>query len=244
MASKAFKDLTSAEEIKVYLDNAFRYTRDYVYHYTSLENVLNIFYSKELWFSSFDKTNDRIEKNFVTNLVSQKYFFSLMRTKIENFGMWAMYGGLTKKPEDPLESIYVKIEFPVSLLKEFIKQNNLSASLVAYTWQCKKPKDGKTVIFYGNHTNNKGITIDKKILSGYIKDTAWKYEQELRIWSDKKEVPVDEKFLKQLKIFPSPLYSIKACKEALVKDPRYTDIEKILSKALTKNDYEDTYISQ
>ena len=105
---KAFKDLETAEELKNYLNHSFAYVKKSVFHYTSLDSLLCIFTDRRLKFSAFDKTNDVIEEKFVDPRIRNKRYLCFMRTMLENFGMWAMYGGLTKTPSN-LKNTYIKI---------------------------------------------------------------------------------------------------------------------------------------
>lgn len=66
MAAKAFRDLSTAEELRDYLDRPLDHVRGSVFHYTSLEAVLCIYSQRTLRFSSFERTNDRAEAAFVS----------------------------------------------------------------------------------------------------------------------------------------------------------------------------------
>ena len=202
---KAFKDLETAEELKNYLDHSFAYVRKSVFHYTSLDALLCIFTDRRLKFSAFDKTNDLIEEKFVDPGIRNKRYLCFMRTMLENFGMWAMYGGLTKTPSN-LKNTYIKIEIPVTELKKFIEEKNLKANLIAYTNLLNTEK--KHIYKCGALQNSKNIDLDSAELSGYIKDNAWEYEKELRIWSNNEYESLKEEFLKSWKIIPSPLISV------------------------------------
>lgn len=244
MASKAFSELTTAEELKAYLDKPLSHMKYSVFHYTSLYSLLEIFSGKKLKFSQFDKTNDKIEANFVNDETKKKYFFCLLRSMEENFGMWAMYGGLTKgNSDEPLKNICVKIEFDVKQLKKFMAEKKLKATAVAYT-QIIGNNDNN-IFFCGTVTNKKGISLSKNrdILSGYVKDNAWKYEKEMRLWSESEFVDLSDEFMKSLKIIPSPISSIEEC-ENLIKKSKYKDILEAIHPQFEQNKYQGLYVKK
>lgn len=244
MAQKAFSSLKSAEEIRKYLDKPLWHMRHSVFHYTSLKSLLEIFKGGKLKFSRFDRTNDKIEADFVSEETKKKFFFCLMRTMEENFGMWAMYGGLTKERRDSLlEDICVKIEFDVKNLRSLIKEKNLSATTVAYTQIVGMEMDKGHIFFCGSCKNTNGIQLDGdgKILSGYIKDIAWKYEKEMRLWSRTEYVDLPCEFLKSLKIIPSPVSSVAECKSA-IKKSEYKNLLGEIESLFVENKYNGLYL--
>ena len=246
MAVKAFSNLTTAEELKAYLDRPLSYMRYSVFHYTSLYVLLEIFSGKKLKFSQFDKTNDKIEADFVNDETKKKYFFCLLRSMEESFGMWAMYGGLTKgESSDALKNICVKIEFDVKQLRKFINEKKLKATAVAYTHivGCKEGK--KSIFSCGTVTNKNGISLqqNRDILSGYVKDNAWKYEREMRLWSESEFVDLTDEFIKSLKIIPSPVSSIEEC-ENLIEKSKYKDMLESIRPQFVKNKYQGLYIEK
>lgn len=246
MPHKAFSDLESAEELISYLNKPLMHMRYSVFHYTSLESLLKIFRGKKLKFSHFDTTNDKIEADFVTEETKKKRFFCLMRSMEENFGMWAMYGGLTKSPDTTsLKDICVKIEFNVTELKAFIKEKNLKATAVAYTQIVTKKTKLNNIYSCGSCTNKKGISLyeNREQLSGYIKDNAWKYEHEMRLWSENEFVDLSDAFLASLKIIPSPVSSVDECKN-LIKESEYKDLLDVITPLFVENKYEGTYLTK
>lgn len=237
-----FADIKTAKELKGYLEKqAFHFNRKSVFHYTNLESLLEIIKSKKLKFSTFEKTNDVIEDEFINDSIRKKFYFCFMRSMQENFGMWAMYGGITDNQEKNLRNTYVKIEFDVKELRKIVKKNNIQASLVAYTDMVKADDDNSYgIISCGDCINKNKITVDKKgILSGYIKDNAWKYEKELRLWSDNEFVSIEE-IISSIKIIPSPMVSLKKFKE-LIKNSNYSAYLKTLELCTVKNNYEGKY---
>lgn len=238
--NKAFSNLTTVKELQEYLDEPFHYINKTVAHYTSLDSLLYILSDRRLKFSCFEKTNDVIECDFVSEETKKKRFFCMMGSAEENFGMWAMYGGLASKTSetDKLKSTYVKIKIPVSAVKSFIKKNDLRANAVAYT-RLLEDKDIKNPLYYfGNRTNRNSINLDKEALSGYVKDVAWKYEREIRIWSESEYVSIDDNFINNLEVFPSPIITYSDCKKLIQSHSRYGKIQNVIEKILKPNKYE------
>ena len=232
-----FSDFKTPEDLKDYLDKPFHHIRQSVFHYTNLNALVQIFNGKKLKASTFEKTNDILEEDFLIEEVKQKKFMCFMKTRIDNYGMWAMYGGLkNEKGENPkLEDFCVKIEFPVDMIKKFIENHNLKANLIAYTDFHSERK----IYFCGTVTNSKKINLDKKVLSGYVKDVIWKNEEELRIWFNNDFEEVDDEFLSSLKIIPNPLYTVEDYKKIL----RQNNVsEELINKMIfEENKYYNTY---
>ena len=169
-----------------------------------------------------------------------------MGSSEENFGMWAMYGGLAAKPTETeklneiLKNRFVKIKIPVSSLKKFVNEEKLHASAVAYTKLSAPSIPEKMLCFFGSRSN-KNIPFDKNILSGYIKDVAWKYEHEIRIWSESEYVHISDDFINSLEVFPSPIITLDECRNLLKKDKRYQNVESILDNILKENRYQGSF---
>ena len=234
-----FSDFKTPEDLKKYLEKPFHHTTRSVFHYTNLNALVQIFNGKKLKASTFEKTNDILEEDFLIEEVKQKKFMCFMKTRIDNYGMWAMYGGLkNEKGENPkLEDFCVKIEFPVDMLKKFIKNHNLKANLIAYT-DFDSDRNEK-IYFCGTVTNSQNINLDKELLSGYVKDVIWKNEEELRIWFNNDFEEIDDEFLSSLKIIPNPLYTVEDYKKIL----RQNNVsEELINKMnFEKNIYYNTY---
>ena len=224
-----FDQIETPDELKLYLDSPFVYksTVKCFYHYTTLDSLAEIIHGSSLKFSSLATMNDILEENVFGKYCNEK-FFCLMVSKTENFGMWAMYGGLTKTKEEidrNPKAINVKICFPASTLKKLCEQG-VRAHLVAYADFAGAYKDSETedankgyLYRCGTKKTSQFFNCDKEQFAGYLKDLAWRYESELRLCL-KKENPNDNKpstklfapdFLKDLKVVPSPLISKEEC---------------------------------
>ena len=222
------KNLKTIDDIKSFLENNYNNKSwSCAYHYTTLYSLFCILKEKSLKLSSFKKSNDVIEYQFVQNL--KKYFFCLSRGQKNNFdniGMWAMYGHLKDKTNDNdileyAKKIGIKIYFPKKELIEFIKSKNLKIVLIGYT-SFLSNLDNK--IYIGSYSTEKKFPIDKS-LAGYLKDNSWSYEKEIRIYvepdkcdnydkeRDFGKINLSEQLIKVLKFYPSPLYSGEECNE-------------------------------
>lgn len=243
---KAFSDLTDTQELKDYLDRPLDHARGTVSHYTRLTSLLSILQSGTIRCSSFENTNDRLEYNLISDAVRERGFVSLARSSEESFGMWAMYGGLGKERNSgrTLKDIWVKISFRVDSLRRFVQEGSVRASMVAYTSLTPQfsgaDRDARRVYFCGSVKNTKGIALDWSILSGYIKDSAWKYEQELHLWSKGKVISLDDGLLDSMQVTPSPLCRVKDC-IALVEQSTFSSLLPRLRPMLTESRYAGCY---
>lgn len=248
--AKSFSGLQTAQELKERLDNPFRYIRKHVSHYTNLDALLSILSGKKLKFSHFAKTNDPLEYIIMHEETRKKRIFCVMGSSEENFGMWAMYGGLaakavagTEKLDEILKNTFVKIKIPVPSLKAFVTKAGLHASAVAYTKLAGTPMPEKMLCFFGSKSNT-NIPFDRSILSGYIKDVAWKYEHEIRIWSESEFVSVDDAFIHSLEVFPSPVITLDECRKLLERDGRYSNVKSTLDAILKENRYQGCFFKK
>lgn len=225
---KAFHKISSNKDLVNYLDNPFNAPKRLrrVYHYTTLNTLIEICKNGTLNFSPLELMNDRLESEFFGEHCTKK-FACFMYSQKESFAMWSMYGGgLKKNATLSPEEIGVKIELPIKNLKRIADHNGITARLVAYTnflnLTKEKSKEHKHPIYWCGRvrtTKNDEITLDKKMLAGYIKDSAWNYESELRLCiedSDKTAKtlkPMGESFFEGMKVYPSPLVSKTDCED-------------------------------
>ena len=174
-----------------------------------------------------DKMNDKFEKDLFRSCTD--FFMCLSKgteDEMENFGMWAMYGNLNTKVEHPsakdASQIGVKICFPKETLNLMRSENkNLTLHSVAYAKIIENYENPANVKAYVGSSS--GIPLedfDKEKLSGFVKDTAGKYENEMRfrikrtnerMTDERKSVEFSEEVFSQLKIYPSPIYSAEEC---------------------------------
>lgn len=198
------------------------------YHYTNLSSLFYILNSKSLKFSSMEVMNDVFEKKLFSGC--KDLFFCLSKNTLvkENFGMWAMYGKLSSKVPavpDNAENIGVKIFFPKFVLDELCKTKSLNLHSVAYTNLRENYKDGSLKKYIiGTQTVKKEIEFHIKDFSGYLKDSAWSYENELRlrirnfdVMKESCSVELSDKLISKLIVYPSPYYSADECRDILIK---------------------------
>lgn len=211
-------DIKDTETLLSYLKNPAGGLRS-AYHYTNLESLYQIFSNKTLRFSRMSKMNDYFEREFFCN--DHDFFFCLSKSKEdenENFGMWAMYGNLNSKKNKEAKNIGVKIYFPKGTLKQICNENkNLYIYSVAYT---NLIDNYRNLNDFTIHVDSYDATIkdfNKEQCSGFLKDTAWRYENEMRLRipatteniTDKtKDISISDKILQNLKVYPSPIYDV------------------------------------
>lgn len=143
------------------------------------------------------------------------------------------------------KTLGVKIQFSKKVIDNLRNDLGLSFYKVGYV-----DLFSDTSIVYNGEKNTKfHINIKNKILAGYIKDNAWKYEKEFRLRKSVIEnddnnfidIPISDEILKQLIVYPNPLSSVEECRKIF--NDLNSDIEK--SKIIPyfeKNKYENTYI--
>lgn len=218
------KDIKDTESLLSYLQNPAEGFRS-AYHYTSLEALYQICSNKTLRFSRMKKMNDEFEQVlFCTN---RDFFFCLSKgvdEEKDNFGLWAMYGKLNVKKSNKAEDIGVKIYFPSSTIKQIrIENKSLIQHHIAYTDLIDNyDKPTNREIYVGSHSTEIN-DFDKDKCSGFIKDVAWRYENEMRLRiagdseriTDKtKDIPISDEILSSLKVYPSPLYTLDEVEKA------------------------------
>ena len=81
-----FSDFKTPEELKDYLEKPFHYTTRSVFHYINLNALVQIFNEKKLKASTFEKTNDILEENFLIEEVKQKKVYVFYENK--NRQLW------------------------------------------------------------------------------------------------------------------------------------------------------------
>lgn len=239
-----FENITTPEELKSHLNAPYvNMVSNNMYHYTSLETLYKIFKNKTIRFSRLKIMNDVIESNFASDCLD--YFFCLSKEPYgtECFGMWAMYGNL-KENNKPLvaDKIGVKIQFPKTVIENLRNEDALSFHSVTYLNQISRN------LYLGTMTNNNTVQIQKEILSGYVKDVCWKYENEYRLrrkfdsscTGDFLDIPISESLLKELIIYPSPVYTVESCKRLfseLGEKSGFTSVRPVFKKNIYEGKY-------
>lgn len=197
------------------------------YHYTTLESLSKIVKNKSLKLSGLRTMNDGFEMRLYGNC--HDLFFCLSKSSIskESFGMWAMYGKLRTKEKDEMNpnNIGVKICFPKNSIDEICRINSLVMHSVAYA-DLRTDYQGNPLkkVTIGSQTTSAEIKLDLDNLEGYIKDSAWAYENEIRLRKKNEDVLKDDDIISltddiisQLIVYPSPRYEADTCKKILGK---------------------------
>lgn len=227
-----FSKITSIDDLIAYLDDAqlrLKY-RKYFYHYTKLDNVIKIFKSRTWHLGNAKHMNDLLEYGNGDKERWGNIFFSSFMTDVkESIGMWSMYsqpwekGILLVIPKkevqnwiknvDEILEISCKDYKPTGKSVKISADNKLFLSSVAYS-NCDNPEaEEKNTWSTVVNTEIKGAAHIPE-LTGYIKDSAWDYEREIRIKAtleaghgfQRTAIEVPERLLASIEIIAGPLF--------------------------------------
>ena len=173
----------------------------YLCHYTSLKAAVSIIKTKRWYLGSPLNMNDGLELAHAGKEVWKKIFFaSFMYEPQESIAMWSMYaqpwndGVMIRIPVEMFKKWYKDGKCVISTANPETKNTNLddisnysrlSFHAVAYTnAESKRPNEEEELLCGGqkNFILKKVISTPK--LVGYIKDSAWSYENEYRLRVD------------------------------------------------------------
>lgn len=201
-----FGKIDSAKGLVRYLDDFSARTKNYkyIYHYTSLRNLIKILSGGFWHLANAKDMNDQLEYQLGDSSKWKRiYFASFMMDSKESIGMWSMYA-------QPWET-GVKITLPISAVRKWIKEKphlyalkkdttgnfnfaaplepisdakvdlKLSAVVYSNADSLETPDQGEYLSW--SHSTNTIIKHVHKFpeLTGYIKDKAWDYEKEIRL---------------------------------------------------------------
>ena len=195
-----FKDINTEQDLISYLNDVSERLnkRKYIYHYTTVQKCAKIFISKKWHLCNAKCMNDQLEyRNGDSDRWKNVFFASFMSDADESIGMWSMYGS-------PWED-GVQIAIPVKEARDWIKEvscieeiscrdfrptgnkiecdsnNRVFLSSVIYS-NCDNPAGEDDKITWSTVENkNFPNASHNKLLTGYVKDSAWDYEKEIRI---------------------------------------------------------------
>lgn len=234
-----FENIKNYSELTDYLSDSVQRLKNikHVCHYTKLSAITSILNSGYWYFSNPEKMNDLFEfKKFKDKSAWKRIFFaSFMAEQGESVAMWSMYA-------QPWEE-GVKVSIPIEAFKEWVESIKEVYPIVA---KAKKGTpfpiteapisivrvayadiDSSVMCIKCAEKENKtfGDPYCYPSLAGYIKDTAWDYEKEIRLRVDWPEdssfenvaVKVPESVLSKIEICKGPRYSGK---EILTSLPR------------------------
>lgn len=227
-----FAKITNIDDMIAYLDDSARRLekRSSIYHYTRLERVVDIFKS-ELWhLGNASCMNDMLEFNNGDSKRWENIFFASFMTDVkENIGMWSMYaqpwedGVLIEIPKDVFRGwingtreileVSCKNFQPTGKSVNVDDKNKLFLSSVAYSNCDNVELEEKTTWSNVTNRNIKGVSHIPE-LTGYIKDSAWDYEREIRIKATLAEghgfqrvaIKVTRDVLDSMRIVAGPLF--------------------------------------
>ena len=233
-----FSKIETAKGLVMYLDDFSARTKNYnyIYHYTSLRNLIKILRGGYWHLANAKDMNDQLEyQHGDPDVWKQIYFASFMMDSKESIGMWSMYA-------QPWET-GVKIALPISSVKKwirgtsslhtlkknangnfiFVSQLQLSdihadlklSSVVYSNADSLESRDQDECLSWSRSTN----TMIKRAyefpeLIGYIKDKAWDYEKEIRLKVvmppeynfDRIAIKVSQDLIDSMIITSSPLF--------------------------------------
>lgn len=260
-----FEDISTEIELIKYLDNSTERLkeRNYIYHYTTLNRCIDIFKSKKWFLSNAQCMNDVLEyNNGDVEKWRNLFFASFMSDADESIGMWSMYS-------QPWED-GVQIAIPVSKAKDWMKaiseiwevdcktfkiteshvkcnsENRVFLSSVAYC-NCDNPAGEPEKITWSTAKNTKLRNASHASnLTGYVKDSAWDYEKEIRIKASfentnnflKVAIDIPDYVLDSIIITASPLFkgSLKERLEREIERSYTTEVSLFTNRLkLTRN---------
>ncbi|MFQ7108088.1 MAG: DUF2971 domain-containing protein [Neglectibacter timonensis] len=231
----SFSGITSVSELIAYLDDSSKRLEKckFLYHYTSLGRVIDIYKGRKWHLANAKCMNDQLEySNGDADRWENIFFASFMVNVKENIGMWSMYaqpwkdGVLLKIPKDNFEIWIEKTkelyeiscsDFQPTGSKLMIDtENKLFLSSVAYTNCDNQEAVEKVTWSIASNTHIHNATHIPE-LTGYIKDSAWDYEREIRIKAVLKEghgfkrvaIDVPDDVLDSIQIIAGPLFEGK-----------------------------------
>ncbi len=192
---KAFEIISNPVELIQFLSSSEKIrglSEEYVSHYTRVETLKNILNGQSFYLNNPRNMNDGLEFKCESFDCTNLFFTSFSLENSENMGMWSMYGqpwNQGVRISIPRKN-FIKWIDSISEVKLVDKGNKSmltgfkpSISRVAYV---ESSEDGSiNNIKCGEAKPNKNIkNIDSPLLAGYVKDSAWSYEKEIRLRVD------------------------------------------------------------
>ena len=193
---RAFSDIQTVQELISYLDNPYFGNKvTSLYHYTKLSTVVKIIKSGYWHLTTAEQKNDVLEyENGDKEAWKSLFFTCFMSEDVESIAMWSMYAqpwddgvkiriGLkeVRKWIQTVKNVAIIDEKTCQATGDLIpvSSENLKLSGVAYI---NTENENQQVLKFGNQENNKIQYMPKSAtLTGYVKDSAWSYEKELRL---------------------------------------------------------------
>ena len=205
--TNSFDSINTYEGLKINLQNkakslhnSSKGTERYMCHYTSLGAVISIIQDHQWYIGSPKNMNDGLELSHASDNLWDKIFFSsFMIEPKESIAMWSMYaqpwkeGVMIRIPVEKFKNWINNSPIISSANKDSKKANDdnitsdtsISFHAVAYTNADSKGNYEAEKIICGWESNSNLSNVTNSVeLIGYIKDSAWSYENEYRIRAD------------------------------------------------------------
>ena len=230
MSRIKFGNIENVDELILYLKEKQRFSKiNYFSKYTRLSSVVDLFSTEKMLINNPENMNDLYEYHAFRGFSgwNKICYASFIANGNESVAMWSMYGQpwvdgvmISIPTSTFMEEIqnkkylinaeYDKRTFRYSPGKDFIINDNLvSIVRVAYI-------DGATLTCTGRNDRNHHFKEPYKNtkLAGYVKDSAWEYEKEIRIRVDLPDsydrnaiyLQLSEALLKQIIITTGPRF--------------------------------------
>lgn len=233
---KAFADIQTVDDLKLYLDDIHQRLRSsiYLYHYTTVSRVIEMIRGRRWHLGNAYDMNDKLEYKYGDAQRWENLFFAcFMCEDMESIGMWSMYAQPWEKG--------VKIAIPKSIVQKWLKsvkeieeisietykptgriitvdKDNVSLRLSAVAYSNSdslENSDNEEKVTCGTVSNNKlARLVHARELTGYIKDMAWSYEKEIRVKVEfnniyncrRVAIPITDDVIDSMIITASPLF--------------------------------------
>ena len=226
-----FEDISKCRELIDYLDDSGERLKnsDSIFHYTTIDNCINIFKSRTWHLGNPKNMNDKLEySNGDEKRWENIFFASFMSNADESIAMWSMYSqpwergiqlAIKKdtvkkwiKDTKIIREISCKNYMPTNRIIECNDENRVLLSSVTYHHASKSGEE-----LWWNTVANKKLTNADRIpeLTGYVKDFAWKYEQEIRIKAvfnnsdhfERVAIDIPDYVLDDITVIKSPMFN-------------------------------------
>ena len=232
----AFKDLSTAQEIKAYLLKVLSRTGNRnkdtacLYHYTKISSLLSILSSGFFWLGSAEKMNDYLEGEFIQSVKSgNRLFFSCFSRAEENLAMYKMYapgpsGAMMAVPFSTAQAIVDLLPKSAngSKLVRIVRDNKLTNETVEADvyWSAVVYKDLHTNLLVSETVVNNQMknALTDPTLAGFVKLYGWEYEKEVRLCAvtarelqenERVAIPLTDEMIKKVSIVTVPGFDKK-----------------------------------
>ena len=202
---KAFEEVSTYEELRQHLiDRANKLNNShnggvtrYICHYTKLDAAIAIIKNQRWYIGSPTRMNDGLELSHASTKDWNKTFFaSFMLEPKESIAMWSMYaqpwidGVMLRIPVEKFK-FWIRTPLAIASADPYTKAANnddiassveVSFHAVAYTNAESKDSTESEQLYCGRDKNaNLKNILSSSELIGYVKDSAWSYENEYRL---------------------------------------------------------------